>query len=365
MSRALAFALVLAGCSRCSSPTFEVRPVQPAAAPPSFPVTLRVVHFGDFGSNTRQQSAVAQAMAEFARANPVDLALCVGDNLRECGPDLTPPGAATCAFAADGSTVVAGYVPPPDPSFREKFEAPLEGLQRDGKPVPVWLVLGNHDVNVSGKCCAGDPVAASRARACLEVAHRSPRWSMPGRRWVLDRGRARFIAIDSDLLTGDYGGFSFDDEVAFVRQAAEACGAKTCFLVAHHPSASAGEHTEDATPAYLARVKRIEEAAGGKIAAWLVGHEHQLEHLRAPAGYDVLISGNTAWGRPGERFERVSAAGAHLLFASTAWGFGILEVGEAGWSYRFVNDKGIPVHCCVASGRGPCEPVTCSSPEQR
>ena len=352
---------MLAGCSRCSSPAFEVRPVKPEASPPPFPVSLRVVHFGDFGSNTRQQSAVAQAMARFARTTPVDLVLCVGDNLRECGPDLAPPGAAACSFAADGNTVAAGYVPPPDPRFREKFEAPLEGLQRDGKPVPIWLVLGNHDINAGASCGGGDDkVAVSRARACLEVAHRSPQWSMPGRRWVLDRGPARFIAIDSDLFAGDYGGFSFDDEVAFVRQAAEGCGGKACFLVAHHPSASAGEHVQDATPEYLARVKRIEDAAGGKIAAWLVGHEHQMEHLRAPAGYDVLISGNTAWGRPRERFGQLSVAGTQLLFASTAWGFGVLEVGDAGWSYRFVNDKGVPVHCCVATGRGACRPVTCS-----
>lgn len=361
MKRALVVALALAGCSRCSSPNFAVRPVQPEAPPSPFPVTLRVVHFGDFGDDTWQQAAVARAMVDWARAAPVDVALSVGDNVYECGPDLSLPGAAACSFASDGNTVAAGYVPPLDPRFRKNFEAPLEGLTRDGKPVPIWLVLGNHDMNALGTCSAGDdPVAASRARACLEVAHRSPQWTMPGRRWVLDRGPARFIAIDSNLLKRDYGGFSFDDEVAFVKEAALPCGEKIRFIVAHHPSASAGEHIQDGTPEYLARVKRIEEAAGGEIAAWLAGHEHQLEHLRAPAGYDVLVSGNTARGRAGERFEHLSVAGARLLFASTAWGFGVLEVGDGSWTYRFVNDRGVPVHCCAAAGRGPCRPVTCS-----
>lgn len=203
-------------------------------------------------------------------------------------------------------------------------------------------------------------MAVSRARACLEVAHRSPQWSMPGRRWVLDRGPARFIAIDSNLLKGDYGGFSFDDEVAFVRMAAEGCGEKTCFLVSHHPSVSAGEHVADATPEYLLRVKRVEEAVGGKIAAWLSGHEHQLEHLRSPAGTDVLISGNSAQGRPRVTFEKASVPGAQVLYGSSVWGFAVLEVGDAGWRYRFVNDKGAAVHCCVATGRGPCVPVSCS-----
>jgi len=147
--------------------------------------------------------------------------------------------------------------------------------------------------------------------------------------------------------------------VAFVAEAARPCGEKLCFVVAHHPSFSAGEHRADATPGYLDRVKRI-EAAAGPIAGWLSGHEHQLEHLRAPAGYDVLVSGNTARGRPEERFKEVSAPGARLLFASTRWGFGVLEVGENGtWSYRFIDDAGRSIHCCTASARGRCEPSAC------
>jgi hypothetical protein len=109
----------------------------------------------------------------------------------------------------------------------------------------------------------------------------------------------------------------------------------------------------------MARVKRIEDAAGGRIAAWLSGHEHQLEHLRSPSGNDVFVSGNAARGRPQERFSAVSAPGARLLFASTAWGFGVLEVGEGRWSYRFADARGEPIHCCAATGRGPCEPVAC------
>jgi tartrate-resistant acid phosphatase type 5 len=74
----------------------------------------------------------------------------------------------------------------------------------------------------------------------------------------------------------------------------------------------------------------------------------------------VLISGNSAWGRPAERFGSVSAPGARLLFASTRWGFGVLEVGDAGnWSYRFVDDAGKSFQCCTASARGRCEPVAC------
>jgi hypothetical protein len=270
------------------------------------------------------------------------------------------PGAEGCAFGPDRNQVAAGYLPPADPSFEKLFEDALSGVLRDGQAVPVLLTLGNHDVAARGACASGGEARViARRRACLSVAHRSPRWSMPGRHWVEDRGPVRFIGIDSNLLTRDYGDFSFDDEVAFVAEAARPCKERLCFVVGHHPSFSAGEHRDDATPEYLARVKRIEEAAA-PIAAWLAGHEHQLEHLRAPAGYDVLISGNGSRARTGERFQAVSAPGARLLFASTSPGFGVLEIGEGGsWAYKFVDAGGKTLQCCTAPARGACKPVKC------
>jgi hypothetical protein len=354
----VAAALLAASCTRGSD--FVVRPEPLGPAPAPAPVSFRALHVADFGDDTRQQAAVAAAMAAASRALPVDLLLHPGDNLYECGPDPVLPGAERCAFGPDQNTVAAGFAPPADPGFEKLFEKPLAGVLRDGKPVPVLLTLGNHDVAAMGSCASGGEARViSRRRACLEVAHRSARWSMPGRHWVEDRGPVRLIGIDSNLLKRDYGDFSFDDEVAFVTDAARPCRERLCFIVAHHPSYSAGEHRDDATPEYLARVSRIEEAAG-PIAAWLAGHEHQLEHLRAPSGYDVLISGNGSRGRPEERFKAVSAPGARLLFASTRPGFAVLEVGDGGgWSYRFVDDSGRNVHCCKADARGPCRPVTC------
>lgn len=350
-----------AGAAARASPAAAPGPPGPPTPPPAAGASLRVLHVGDFGEVTPPQAVVARAMAAEARRAPVDLALATGDNLYECGVDPRIPGSDACVFAPDGNAVAANAALPVDPRFATLHEAPLRDLTRDGAPVPVWLVLGNHDVAATGGCAAGpDPAKVARVKACLQVAHRSPRWNMPGRHWVLDLGPARFIGIDSNLLKRDYGGFSIDGEVEFVRGAAAACASRTCFLVAHHPSFSAGEHRDDATAEYLARVRRIEEAAGGAIAAWLAGHEHQLEHLRAPAGYDVLVSAATARPRPDERFGRVSAPGATLLWASTAVGFGLLEVGRSGWSYRFLDGDGRALHCCRASDRGACQPMSCT-----
>jgi len=328
----------------------------PAPAPPP---ALRALVFGDFGDDTCQQAAVARGMAAAHSRAPYDLAFSVGDNIYECGPDVTLPGAAACAFEPDGNTPRPGYVPPADGRFERMFERPLSFLVRGGEPVPVWLALGNHDVNVTEGCREGglDAEQIGRVRACLEVAHRGPHWRMPARHYVVDEGPARFIVLDSNILVGDYGNFGFDAEVAFFAEASQGCRDRPCFAVAHHPPASAGRHGAEGSM-QVQRLRRLQEAAGGRIAAWFAGHDHDLQHLRAAAGYDVFVSGNGSRWRD-ERFPGPSPPAAQLFFASTAWGFATLEVSATHWAVRFESEKGEALHCCQASFPGTCQPVAC------
>ena len=121
--------------------------------------------------------------------------------------------------------------------------------------------------------------------------------------------------------------------------------------MAHHPAVTAGDHRDDATPEYLARVARILEAGAGRLRGWLSGHDHDLQHVRAAGGLDVFVSGNGARGRPHERFREASAPGAELLFGSVAWGIGVLEASPGGWRYRFEGIDGAPLYCCTANRR--------------
>ncbi len=348
-----------ASCSRGSP--YQRRDSVPAAAAPAMAAALRVLHVGDMGDDTPQQRAVAAAIEAAHRRAPFDLVVSSGDNVYPCGPDVDLPGAEICAFEPDGSSVAPGFSAPPDPRF-DLLERPLQGLTRGGLPVPLHPALGNHDV-ASWTGCGVPSLSAgalSRMRACLEVGHRTPRWRMPGRHYVVDRGPARFVFLDSNLLRGDYAGFAIGAEVDLVRSAAPGCAPRPCFLVGHHPPASAGGHREEIAGEYLSRLGRIEEAAGGRMVAWLVGHDHDLQHLRAAAGYDVFVSGNGSRARPGERFEKVSPRGAALLFGSTSRGFGVLEVAADGsWAYRFEDGEGAPLDCCAAPPGGRCQPVAC------
>jgi hypothetical protein len=359
LAAALVALLGASGCCGCAaSPTFTVRngaARHPGPAPPLAPPAVRALHLGDFGDATCQQAAVARGIEGAHRRARFDLGLAAGDLVYDCGPDPTLPGASACAFAPDDSAVAAGVAPPADPAV---------GVHERPRAVrgatPIYPVLGNHDVGFGARCDRGpDPTATARARACLNVAHRAPQWVMPGRHYAVDAGPARFIAIDSNLVVADYGGFTLDGEVAFVAAQAEGCLTRACFLVGHHAPVTAGRHRADASPEYLARMARLLAAGRGRIRAYLAGHDHDLQHLRAPDGLDVLVSGQGSRGRRRERLEVTSVAGAQLRFGSVRWGYGILEVSPDGWRYRFEDARARPLYCCAAVGPGPCEPTAC------
>jgi tartrate-resistant acid phosphatase type 5 len=346
------------GCCGCAPvPTFTVRN-GPAKAPRPAPAlsapAVRALHVGDFGDSTCQQQAVAAAIAAAHARAPFDVGFASGDLVYDCGADPRIPGASACAFAADGNTIAPGFTPPVDPAFGV-HDGPLAFLGA----TPVHPALGNHDVAATGGCGAGwDPAVAARLKACLAVAHASPQWVMPGRHYAVDRGPARFVVVDSNVVEDDYGGFTLDEEVAFVVAQARGCADRVCFLVGHHPPATAGEH-QGGVARVAPRMQRLLDAGAGRFRAFLAGHDHDLQHLRTAGGLDVLVSGAGSRGRWRERFDVVAPADASLLYASVRWGFGVLEVSADGWRYRFEDEEGRALYCCAAAGTGPCEPSTC------
>ncbi|WP_242334329.1 MULTISPECIES: metallophosphoesterase [Anaeromyxobacter] len=339
--------------------------VLPAAAPLE-PPAIRILFFGDFGAVTPQQGAVARAMLAENAAAPFDLAIHVGDNLYACGPDPRVRNAASCAFEADGNTVRPGQDIGADGRFARSFERRLEGLSRGGEPVPVYLAIGNHDVRVDGPCrreLRGPPATEQRVKACLEVQHQGPHWRMPGRHYVVERGPARLIVIDTLLLAGDYGGFRWEDELDFVRRASAGCGGERhCFVVGHYYADVAGDPRNRAAmvrqPEYVRRVRQLEDAMGDRISGWLAGHAHDLQHLRTARGHDEFIAASTSSTHP-KPFAG-PFAGGRSLYWSQRWGFGVLEVNAAGWEMRLVGRDRRSLYCCRAVGRGHCEPYACN-----
>lgn len=357
--RSLLPAALAAACLSCAHDVYREEPAAAAPAPVRAPA-IRILVFGDFGRRTLPQWLVARAMLRANAARPFDLAVQLGDNLYYCGPD--PARGASCRFEPDGATVAAGTPAPDDPIFEEN-EAPLRRLRRrDGTPVPMFLALGNHDIGWGGDRCAVpgmDYGESLRRRACLEVARKTPTWTMPGRHYVLDRGPVRIVVVDTNVVVADYGGFTLDDEVEFVRRATADCGAgRLCFLAGHHtPAAAHGYRVGRGSP-FAARMGRLLAPAGGRARAFFAGHIHTLEHLSLD-GLDVFVSGSTAMGgfMP-MRF--VSPANAVPRFATSAWGFTVLEAdGEGRWDVRFFDVWGDAIYCCAAERDGACRPTAC------
>ncbi|WP_242333543.1 MULTISPECIES: metallophosphoesterase [Anaeromyxobacter] len=352
-------ALVAAALLACVHDVYRAEPLGPR--PASRSETERVLVFGDFGFQSIPQRLVAGAMRRATRARPFDLALELGDNIYHCGPEPTRPGAETCRFAEDGLTVAPGASPPDDPLFRVN-EAPLAGLRgRHGGPLPIYLALGNHDVGLGGGSCARPAlgeVEAMRRRACLAVARRSPEWLQPARHYVLDRGDVRFVVLDTNVVVRDYGGFTLEEELAFVREATAPCGAgRLCFLVGHHPPAAVHWYGTRRPLPYGARMARLLAAAGGRARAFFAGHVHALEHLTLD-GLEVFVSGSTAMGSFAH-FTTRTPARAQVRFATTAWGYAVLETDGHGYRVDFFDTSGVALHCCQAGAAGACRPVAC------
>ncbi|HSM92134.1 MAG TPA: metallophosphoesterase [Anaeromyxobacteraceae bacterium] len=357
-------ALAFSACCCETSPTHVVRaPVETFATPRTDTPALRALFFGDFGQATCERDEVVEAMARAHAAVPFDVAIDAGDNLYFCGPDTELPGAADCRFLPDGVTVDPAYHPPYDSRFDFQHEWALKSLDRpDGSPVPTWLALGNHDVRTSAGCAVPGRSAAetARLRACLEVAHESPHWRIPGRHYLVDEGAACFLFVDSNALVEPYGGgFGPDAEIAFVQQAAPGCAGRPTFLVAHHPPATAGS-SQELGPVFHPQMDALLASGAGTLSAVLAGHDHDLQHLRLPGGMDVFVSGSTCATHK-EALDRVSVAGTSLLFGSVVWGFAELSVwADGGWGMRFVSSGGDPLHCCQsATPTAPCLSIAC------
>ena len=160
------------------------------------------------------------------------------------------------------------------------------------------------------------------------------------------------MVVDTNVVVADYGGLTLDDELAFVRSATAGCGDERsfCFLAGHHPPAAVHGHGRGRAPGYAARMARLVAAAQGRAVAFFAGHVHALEHL-ALGPLDVFISGSTAMGGLMRLRWKVPAS-AQARFATTAWGFAILEADRAGWRVRFQDFEGAPLHCCEGGPRG-------------
>ncbi|GAA4642516.1 metallophosphoesterase [Gordonia humi] len=282
----LAGAATVAGTAAVLGASGTLAPEASAAA--RFPLPknadrLRVLVTGDAGTGDQAQYAVTTAARKLHAAAPFHIALGLGDNIYESGPNG-----------------------PDDAQFHAKFEKPNAGLD-----FPWLMALGNHD---NTAIFPGDGGWLLRGDDEVKYHSRSRRWYMPSRFYSVDLGVAEFFIVDLNPLAAyippflspewEPGGHYMTRQARWLDKALASSSATWKFVCTHHPYANNGPHGPagdyDGLPAPLdgaAAKTFVERHIAGRAQFLFSGHDHSqqvLENVPGLRGTRQIVSGAAA-----------------------------------------------------------------------
>ncbi|MFI0221477.1 metallophosphoesterase [Streptomyces lydicus] len=229
---------------------------------------------GDAGTGDEAQYAVAAAARDVCRAEGIGLAVGLGDNIYENGPESDH-----------------------DSEFQDKFEKPNNGID-----VPWLMVLGNHDCSGLIPGSGGDP---SRGDREVSYAKTSKRWYMPGRYYSVPLPAAEplveFFAIDTIPWSSyvaqldpyyRWDGPYMREQRSWLDGALRASRARWKVVLSHHPYLNNGKHGSAGSydgfeiGNYTSGVHlkdMYEKVVCGRADLILSGHDHTLQILEPTA----------------------------------------------------------------------------------
>ncbi|MFC9238788.1 metallophosphoesterase [Streptomyces decoyicus] len=229
---------------------------------------------GDAGTGDEAQYAVAAAARDVCRAERIGLAVGLGDNIYENGPESDD-----------------------DSEFQDKFETPNSGID-----VPWLMVLGNHDCSGLIPGSGGDP---SRGDREVAYAATSRRWYMPSRYYSVPLPAAdplvEFFAIDTIPWSSyvaqldphyRWDGPYMREQRSWLDGALRASRARWKVVIGHHPYLNNGKHGSAGSydgfeiGNYTSGVHlkdMYEKVVCGRADLILSGHDHTLQVLEPTA----------------------------------------------------------------------------------
>ncbi|MGW8376985.1 metallophosphoesterase [Streptomyces sp. ODS28] len=280
---------------------------------------------GDAGTGDEAQYAVAAAARKLMRSEGIGLAVGLGDNIYENGPESDR-----------------------DSEFQDKFEKPNSGID-----VPWLMLLGNHDCSGLIPGTGGDP---SRGDREVAYAKHSRRWYMPARYYsvALPSGAdgdplVEFFALDTIPVTSyvvqtdphyQWDGPYMREQRAWLDRALSESRAQWKIVLGHHPYVNNGKHgsagsydgfTVGHYTSGIHLKELYEEVVCGRADLIFSGHDHTLQILEPTAeskGTRQVVCGAAAKSGDGK------AHGDH----PSAWqdfaahGFMVLKVSPRGMS---------------------------------
>ncbi|MFX0575357.1 metallophosphoesterase [Nocardia nepalensis] len=320
-------ATVAAGASLVGLSPADAVPVAPGVTKFDLPTDrdLRLLITGDAGTGTRTQWAVADAMRDYHRRQPFSLALGLGDNIYESGPN---------------SAV--------DVQFADKFENPNAGLD-----FPWLMVLGNHD---NSSVLGGDGGWLLRGNNEVEYHANSPRWWMPSRYYSVrvpeQNPVVEFFVLDINPLASyvppafapywEVDGQFMNEQRAWLDRAIAESPAQWKIACTHHPYLNNGPHGDagryeglSVAPINGIHAKRFfDDHVVGKCHFILSGHDHSLQVLEptpASKGTRQLVSGAAAKTVAAEPKLNPGGSGNAALFENYhELGFMIMDLTASG-----------------------------------
>ncbi|WP_295772417.1 tartrate-resistant acid phosphatase type 5 family protein [uncultured Mucilaginibacter sp.] len=282
---------------------FESEDLAPAGPEPNG-FTLNFLALGDWGRNGEcLQLETARQMGDWAKNNPINFILSVGDNFYP-----------------------KGVVSEQDPLWHYSFENvyTAHSLQAD------WFaILGNHDYY-------SDPDAQIR------YSKVSRRWNMPARYYTKevalgkDKGKVLFVMIDSQAIVQNHEDQHPEKQLAWIDETLKKASAdvKWKIVVGHHPTHTAGPRVSNYdTLAIRKALKPLLEKH--KVDVYLSGHEHSVQHLK-PEGFTHQF---------------ISGAGSELTYITPGIEYSKFGASENGFMYFSVDDKRLNVKVVSVSGK--------------
>ncbi|QKW10272.1 metallophosphoesterase [Streptomyces sp. NA04227] len=243
----------------------------PLPSGPNSAGEFAVLVTGDAGTGAEEQYAVAAAAKEICREQEIGLALGLGDNIYENGPESDD-----------------------DSEFGEKFETPNTGID-----IPWLMVLGNHDCSGLIPGSGGDP---SRGDREVAYARTSPRWYMPSRYYNVALGPeesplVEFFALDSNPVASyvmqldpyyQWDGQYMREQREWLDASLSRSRARWKIVLSHHPYLNNGKHGSAGSydgftiGHYTSGVhlkELYEEVVCGRADMIMSGHDHTLQIL--------------------------------------------------------------------------------------
>lgn len=256
-------------------------------------IAVSFLTFGDWGSGTTDQRAVADAAAQYCKTQPCEFVLTLGDNFYQFGV---------------GSTR--------DRKWKTYYKDVYKSLQ-----LPFYAVIGNHDERGS-------------IQAQIDYGKIDSSWHMPGEYYSIKMPDTAVAPI-VEIFVINNGDDKFQpEEKTWLEKALTQSKATWKILALHKPIISNGHHGDNSSDINYPLVSVI----CGKVDLVLSGHDHSFSRLRGP--WDTCTIDQLIVGTGGKDLRPVNTRDSRVISTGSFYGFGWFSATPSALTFRMIKTDG-------------------------